>query len=354
MFKFFKNWYDSHLTDPNQASLAFIILFVSIILYILLATVVPILVAIVLAYMLEGLVHRIQERSQLNRNIIVLLVYFFFLTLSTVLLFMLLPIMLEQLTLFIKSLPSMLEKGKDLLSNAFTKNLNITTETQLSNIFATMNNEISSMGKSLLTYSLASAGSIFETIIYMIIVPILIFFLLYDKNKIYGWFKKFFPEKLDLSKKAYAELDLKIGNYIRCKFIEIIVVWIVSFIFFAILGLKYSLLLSFLCGVSVIIPYVGAIAVTIPIIFVSYFQWGTSPDFWYVLIAHALIQIVDGNIFVPILFSDAVNIHPVAILIAILFFGTIWGIWGVFFAIPLAVLFNTLINIWPKMEIKHE
>jgi len=354
MFKFFKNWYDSHLTDPNQASLAFIILFVSIILYVLLATVVPILVAIVLAYMLEGLVYRIQEKSQLNRNIIVLLVYFFFLTLSTVLLFMLLPIMLEQLTLFIKSLPSMLEKGKDFLSNAFTKNLNITTETQLSNIFSTMNNEISSMGKSLLTYSLASAGSIFETIIYMIIVPILIFFLLYDKNKIYGWFKKFFPEKLDLSKKAYAELDLKIGNYIRCKFIEIIVVWIVSFIFFAILGLKYSLLLSFLCGVSVIIPYVGAIAVTIPIIFVSYFQWGTSPDFWYVLIAHALIQIVDGNIFVPILFSDAVNIHPVAILIAILFFGTIWGIWGVFFAIPLAVLFNTLINIWPKMEVKHE
>ena len=354
MFKFFKNWYDSHLTDPNQASLAFIILFVSIILYILLATVVPILVAIVLAYMLEGLVHRIQERSQLNRNIIVLLVYFFFLTLSTVLLFMLLPIMLEQLTLFIKSLPSMLEKGKDLVSTVFTKNLNITTETQLSNIFVTMNNEISSMGKSLLTYSLASAGSIFETIVYMLIVPILIFFLLYDKNKIYGWFKKFFPEKLDLSKKAYAELDLKIGNYIRCKFIEIIVVWIVSFIFFAILGLKYSLLLSFLCGVSVIIPYVGAIAVTIPIIFVSYFQWGTSPDFWYVLIAHALIQIVDGNVFVPILFSDAVNIHPVAILIAILFFGTIWGIWGVFFAIPLAVLFNTLINIWPKMEIKHE
>jgi len=354
MFKFFKNWYDSHLTDPNQASLAFIILFVSIILYILLATVVPILVAIVLAYMLEGLVHRIQEKSQLNRNIIVLFVYFFFLTLSTVLLFMLLPIMLEQLTLFIKSLPSMLAKGKELVSTAFTKNLDITTETQLSNIFATMNNEISSMGKSLLTYSLASAGSIFETIVYMIIVPILIFFLLYDKNKIYGWFKKFFPEKLDLSKKAYAELDLKIGNYIRCKFIEIIVVWIVSFIFFAILGLKYSLLLSFLCGVSVIIPYVGAIAVTIPIIFVSYFQWGTSVDFWYVLIAHALIQIVDGNIFVPILFSDAVNIHPVAILIAILFFGTIWGIWGVFFAIPLAVLFNTLINIWPKMEIKHE
>ena len=81
---------------------------------------------------------------------------------------------------------------------------------------------------------------------------------------------KFFPEKLDLSRRACTELDLKIGNYIRCKLIEIIIVWISSTIF-ALLGL-YSLLLGFLCGISVIIPYVGAIAVTIPILVVAYFQ----------------------------------------------------------------------------------
>ena len=154
-------------------------------------------------------------------------------------------------------------------------------------------------------------------------MPIIIFFLLYDKIQINEWFKKFFPEKLDLSRRAYAELDLKIGNYIRCKLIEIIIVWISSTIFFALLGLNYSLLLGFLCGISVIIPYVGAIAVTIPIVVVAYFQWGTSSEFWYVLIAHILIQVIDGNVVVPILFSDAVNLHPLAILIAILFFGTI-------------------------------
>ena len=58
MFKFFKDWYNTHLTEPNQASFALIILFTIIILYVLVETVEPILVAVVLAYMLEGLVER--------------------------------------------------------------------------------------------------------------------------------------------------------------------------------------------------------------------------------------------------------------------------------------------------------
>ena len=258
--------------------------------------------------------------------------------------------MIEQLTLFIKSLPSILEKGKTFLLSFTSTDKGLITANQLTNIFSALNSEVTMMSGSIVSYSLSSAGSIIEIIIYMLIVPILIFFLLFDKKDINAWFKKFFPEKLDLSKKAYAELDLKIGNYIRCKFIEIIIVWIASTVLFTILGLNYSLILGFLCGISVIIPYVGAIAVTIPILFVGYFQWGTSSEFWYIVLAHILIQVLDGNVVVPILFSDAVNLHPLAILVSILFFGTIWGIWGVFFAIPLAVLVNTLLNIWPRTE----
>ena len=349
MFKFFKDWYDSHLTDPNQVALALIILSITLITYILLSTVAPILVAIILAYMLEGVVGRINESTQIRRESIVLIVYASFIALSIVTLFLLVPIMLEQLTLLIKTLPSMFEKGKLLILD-YTSSNNFVSEDQLTNIFSTMNTEISMAGKSIISYSLASAGSIFAIMVYMLIVPILIFFFLYDKKQIHAWFENFFPEKLDLSKKAYAELDLKIGNYIRCKFIEIIIVWFASTLFFALFGLNYSLLLGFLCGLSVIIPYVGAIAVTIPIFFIAYFQWGVTSDFWYIVIIHILIQVLDGNVVVPVLFSDAVNLHPLAILISILFFGTIWGIWGVFFAIPLAVLLNTLLNIWPRTE----
>ena len=350
MFRFFKEWYDSHLTDPNQVALALIILFITLVTYILLATVAPILVAIILAYMLEGIVHRFTVNNTISRNTVVLFVYLSFLAVSMIILFLIFPLMIEQLTLFIKSLPSILEKGKTFLLSFTSTDKGLITANQLTNIFSALNSEITMMSGSIVSYSLSSAGSIIEIIIYMLIVPILIFFLLFDKKDINAWFKKFFPEKLDLSKKAYAELDLKIGNYIRCKFIEIIIVWIASTVLFTILGLNYSLILGFLCGISVIIPYVGAIAVTIPILFVGYFQWGTSSEFWYIVLAHILIQILDGNVVVPILFSDAVNLHPLAILVSILFFGTIWGIWGVFFAIPLAVLVNTLLNIWPRTE----
>ena len=350
MFRFFKEWYDSHLTDPNQVALALIILFITLVTYILLATVAPILVAIILAYMLEGIVHRFTINNRISRNTVVLFVYLSFLAVSMIILFLIFPLMIEQLTLFIKSLPSILEKGKTFLLSFTSTDKGLITANQLTNIFSALNSEITMMSGSIVSYSLSSAGSIIEIIIYMLIVPILIFFLLFDKKDINAWFKKFFPEKLDLSKKAYAELDLKIGNYIRCKFIEIIIVWIASTLLFTILGLNYSLILGFLCGISVIIPYVGAIAVTIPILFVGYFQWGTSSEFWYIVLAHILIQVLDGNVVVPILFSDAVNLHPLAILVSILFFGTIWGIWGVFFAIPLAVLVNTLLNIWPRTE----
>tara|TARA_B100000427_G_scaffold311306_1_gene301833 strand:+ start:2818 stop:3870 length:1053 start_codon:yes stop_codon:yes gene_type:complete len=349
MFKFFKDWYNTHLTEPNQASFALIILFTIIILYVLIETVAPILVAVVLAYMLEGLVKRSLDYINLERKLVVILVYSFFILISVIILFLLLPLMLEQLSNLLKSLPSYLEysiqQGKIIALGVFSSE-------QMNDFLSGLNAEMSSMGKSVLSYSLSSAGNIFETIIYIFIVPILIFFILYDKENIFTWFKKFFPEKLDLSKKASKELDLKIGNYIRCKFIEIIIVWTASFIVFIMLDLKYSLLLSFLCGISVIIPYVGAIAVTIPIILIGYFQWGTSAEFWSVIIGHVIIQVVDGNVIVPILFSDAVNIHPLAILIAILFFGSIWGIWGVFFAIPLAVFLNTLINIWPTTKVE--
>ena len=349
MFKFFKDWYNTHLTEPNQASFALIILFTIIILYVLIETVAPILVAVVLAYMLEGLVKRSLDYINLERKLVVILVYSFFILISVIILFLLLPLMLEQLSNLLKSLPSYLEysiqQGKIIALGVFSSE-------QMNDFLSGLNSEMSSMGKSVLSYSLSSAGNIFETIIYIFIVPILIFFILYDKENIFTWFKKFFPEKLDLSKKASKELDLKIGNYIRCKFIEIIIVWTASFIVFIMLDLKYSLLLSFLCGISVIIPYVGAIAVTIPIILIGYFQWGTSAEFWSVIIGHVIIQVVDGNVIVPILFSDAVNIHPLAILIAILFFGSIWGIWGVFFAIPLAVFLNTLINIWPTTKVE--
>jgi putative permease len=347
MIKLIKDWYTDNFTDPNQVSLALVLIFSIIVTYILVQTIAPILVAIVLAYMLEGLVQHLMKITKATRHFSVIVVFFLFLIISILTLFMLLPLLLDQLTLLVKSLPEIFNKSKQLILGLYDENEYIPKD-YIDNIFLGLQGETSKVGNSIFTFSLASAGGLFAIIVYAILVPIMIFFMLFDKETINSWIARFFPKKLELTRRAYSELNLKIGNYIRCKFIEIMIVWISSFILFFALGLNYSLLLSFLCGLSVIIPYVGMIAVTIPIILVAYFQWALGSEFWYVIIGHLLIQAVDGNVVVPILFSDAVNIHPFAILLSILFFGSVWGIWGVFFAIPLAVLISTILNVWPE------
>jgi putative permease len=143
-------------------------------------------------------------------------------------------------------------------------------------------------------------------------------------------------------------MDQQIGNYVRGKIIEIFIVGAVTYVVFVAMGVNYAMLLGVLVGLSVIIPYIGAAVVTIPVAMIGYFQWGWSSEFAYLMLAYGVIQAVDGNVLVPLLFSEAVNLHPVAIIGAVLFFGGLWGLWGVFFAIPLATLVKAVLNAWPR------
>ena len=72
--------------------------------------------------------------------------------------------------------------------------------------------------------------------------------------------------------------------------------------------------------------------------------------FLVLMIAYLVVQFLDANILVPLLFSEVVGMHPAAIIIAVLFFGGLWGVWGVFFAIPLATLIQAVINAWPSIQ----
>ena len=63
---------------------------------------------------------------------------------------------------------------------------------------------------------------------------------------------------------------------------------------------------------------------------------------------YLLLQALDGNLLVPILFSDAVKLHPVVIMLAVFIFGGRFGFWGAFFSIPLATFIKAVWNSWPN------
>jgi len=136
------------------------------------------------------------------------------------------------------------------------------------------------------------------------------------------------------------------------KLLKVVSVAVVTIVAFWLLGLHYAILLGALVGLSVVIPYVGAVIVTVPVVVVGLIQWGWSDSFFYLMLVYTVIIVFDANVLVPILFAEVMNLHPLAIILAVLLFGSLFGFWGVFFAIPLMALVNVVIKSWPKESLE--
>jgi putative permease len=308
----------------------------------------PVLAAGVIAYLLEGVV-AIGVNHRVPRLAAVILVYLLFLAFLAFLVVALLPLLYQQTVQLLEQLPSWIGRGQELVMELPREYPNFITEEQIYEVMGTVRKEFLGWGQSLLTYSYSSLISVITLIVYLILLPLLVFFFLKDKGQILGWFSQFLPRDRYLSLRVWKEVDIQLGNYVRGKFFEVMILFLASHVTFSLMGLNYSLLLAVLMGLSVIIPYVGATLVTFPVVIVAFFQWGVTEPFWYLILAYSIIQAIDAVVLVPLLFSEVVNLHPVAIIVAILFFGGLWGFWGVFFAIPLATLVKAVLNAWPRM-----
>ncbi len=342
-------WFRRHLSDPQVIGLAVVLLTGFAIIYIAGNMLAPVLASIIIAYLLEGMVAYL-VRVGMPRFIAVLIVFLGFMAFVVFLIFGLMPLLSRQATQLIQQLPVMVGRGQDLLMTLPERYPQVFSVEQVRDLIAAIRAETIALGQQVVSLSLASVVGIITWIVYLFLVPLMVFFFMKDKQRIISWMTGFLPKDRKLLADVWHDVDDQIGNYVRSKFVEIIIVWIVTYVTFAILGLQFSLLLGVVVGVSVLIPYIGAIAVTIPVAIVAYFQWGFNADFAWVLAAYTVIQMLDGNVLVPLLFSEAVNLHPVAIIAAILIFGGLWGFWGIFFAIPLATLVQAVIKAWPKAE----
>lgn len=276
------------------------------------------------------------------------LVFTLFMGLLFAFIFLLLPLVWGQLVSLLGELPRMLEKGQALLEALPEKYPELVTDAQIKGWMAAAGNELAQLGQWVLSNSIATITNIVSLLIYLILVPILVFFFLKDREVITQWFSAMLPKQRTLMSKVWWEMDAQIANYIRGKTIEILLVGGSSYVLFALMGLNYAILLAILVGLSVIIPYLGAAVVTVPVAMIAASQWGWTAEFFYLMLGYGIIQALDGNVLVPFLFSEVVNLHPVAIIVAVLFFGGVWGLWGVFFAIPLATLIKAVLNAWPR------
>ena len=334
MQRFFSNEESVYFAILLIFSFFFIIFFGNVLL--------PVIISIVIAFLLNGFMTtllRFNISQKLSLSITLIVFFGFYLSL-----FMALPSIGTEINNLLQNLPTIVSSFQQTLiemNNYFSKE-------DIDQIFANLSNQISVLLSSALGQLAGTVSLMFNAILYAIMIPLMVFFFLKDKSILLPFASIILPKENGFMQSVFTEMNDQLFNYVTGKFIEMLVVATASYILFASLGLPYAVLIAILVGLSVIIPIFGAILVTIPVVLIGLYEWGLTENFYWLLGFYLLIQVLDGNVLVPILFSTRNNLHPVVIIIAVLFFGGIWGFWGLFFAIPLATFIKAIINSWPE------
>ena len=349
MFKVLRDWVQRYFSDEEAVVLAVLLFLAFTAVLTRGGMLAPVVAGMVLAYLMQGLVVAL-ERLRVPGGVAVGLVFALFMGILLVFIVVVVPLLWHQLITLFNELPGMLVKWQSVLLLLPERYPHLVSDEQVLRAIEVMRGEIGKFGQWALTFSLSSLPLLVNIMIYLVLVPILVFFFLKDREMIGQWVRGYLPRERALLTRVARDMNRQIANYIRGKVIEIFICGGVTYVAFVVLGLNYAALLAMLVGISVVVPYVGAVVVTVPVLLIALFQWGWSDQFIYLMAVYGIIQTLDGNVLVPLLFSEAVNLHPVAIICAVLLFGGLWGFWGVFFAIPLATLFKAVLDAWPRKE----
>ena len=307
----------------------------------------PFLISVVVAYLLVGLQKKIQTYN-IGQYTSLIITFSIFIVTGAALVIWLVPLLYIQLQAFILDVPNLFNNFLDYMSDLPAKFPELVSSDQIAIFFQAVSEEITAIAQNIIKSSISGIQSTITILLYIILFPILVFFFLFDRKNIIDGVLKIIPGKREMFSNVWAEMDIQLSNYVRGKTIEIFIVGAVAAIIFSSLGLKYSALLSVLVGLSVIIPYVGAFLVTIPIVIVGLLQFGLGTQFYLLVSLYLLLQALDGNLLVPLIFSETLKLHPVVIILAVFIFGSMFGFWGVFFSIPIATFIKAVWNAWPS------
>lgn len=352
MWKVLGTWVDRYFGEEEAVLLALMLVIALIVMVTFGQILAPFVAAIIFAFLLQGGVNRL-VRWRVPRLVAVVLVFLLFVGVFLTILIVVLPLIGHQAANLASEIPDMIRHWQNVLLLLPEEYPHLISESQLKELLGQASKEVASMAERLVSFSFSTFPSLVIMMVYLVLVPLLVFFMLKDKDELLDLLASMLPQERPVMWRIWHEMNLQMANYVRGKAIEILVVGLVSYVFFLFMGLQYAALLGLLVGLSVVIPYIGAMIVTFPIAAVGYFQWGFGSELLWLMVGYGIIQALDGNVLVPLLFSEAVNLHPIAIILAVLVFGGLWGFWGVFFAIPLATLVKALYNAWPRTDLPN-
>lgn len=344
-------WLKRHLGNPQVVILFGVIAGILILIIGFGSMLMPVFAGWIIAYLLEGPVKRLQTIGLPRLPAVILVFIVFFAALALVCL-LVIPQLSLQITDFIERIPEHMIRIRNALDFLPERYPDLITHEQVAQWTSELTRQLNTTARQIVMHSISGLVSVIGAVVYIFLVPVLVFFIMKDKDRLTRWLLHFLPADRTLVNRIGRDIDIQMSNYIRGKTIEMLIVGVAAYILFYLFGLNYSILLATSIGLSVFVPVVGAIVMTVPVVLVAFLKFGFSQQLFWLTLAYVVLQQLDGNVLVPILFAEVNKLHPVAIISAVLIFGGIWGIWGVVFAIPLATFVQAIVQAWQE-ELSH-
>ncbi len=288
------------------------------------------IIAALLAYILDPVVSYLEARG-LSRSYATFIIFLTIIAIIGIGGWLFLPGLFNELL----TLQSNMTPGD---GGGFIKSIEIFFQKHLSFIDIKefdLQGKISSLLNSISEQMLVLLGSLVSLVSTLVIIPFVVFFLLRDGRKMKKIFIEYIPNRyFEMTLNFLHKVDQQLGSYLRGQFTESFVVGLLSVIALWILDVKYFTLIGIFAGLANMIPYVGPVAGAVPAIIVVIANNGDTTMILYVILAFAIVQIIDNILLQPLVMSKSVNLHPLAIVLAILVAGKFFGLMGMLLAVP--------------------
>jgi predicted PurR-regulated permease PerM len=303
----------------------------------------PFIVGGAVAYFLDPVADRL-ERMGLGRAAATILI-FIVLTLVVVLAALIvIPTLVQQANELVRAAPTIAEQLRTFLTERFPSVM--VEDSPLRNSLVSIGATIESRGAELLQGLLTSAAGVVNLLVFLVVVPVVAFYLLLDWDHMVARIDDLLPrDHAPIIRDLAGQIDRTLASFVRGQGTVCLILGTFYAVALMVIGLQFGLVVGLVAGLLTFIPYVGALVGGALSVGLALFQfWGE----WWSILAVALVfqagQLVEGNILTPKLVGSSVGLHPVWLIFALSAFGSLFGFVGMLVAVPVAAVIGVLVR----------
>lgn len=199
--------------------------------------------------------------------------------------------------------------------------------------------EIENAMKSSLSKAEDLISGVVSTILFIIIIPFITFFLLRDRQALKNSVISLVPNRyFEMTINILDKVEKKLSTYVRAWLLDAFIMGLLSVIGLSILGIKDAVVIGMVAGTGHLIPYAGPVIGAVPSVLISIIQFGDFSMVLPILILFAILYLLDSTVIQPYLFSKGAEMNPIVIIALILIGNQMLGAFGALIAIPIATI----------------